>query len=75
MGWRVGGRAVETEDEIFGDPQIGIVVLFVPPWVRRGLLERAAKAGKNIITTKPLAPNLADCEAMARAVEKADVAC
>jgi predicted dehydrogenase len=71
----LGGRAVKTEDEIFGDPEIDIVVLFVPPWVRRGLLERAAKAGKHIITTKPLGPNLADCEAMARAVEKAGVVC
>jgi len=65
---QLGGRAVGNEDEIFQDPEIDTVCLFVPPWVRRGVVEKAARAGKHILTTKPLAPTVADCEAIARTI-------
>ena len=31
------------------------------PWARRELMVKAARKGKHIITTKPLAANVADC--------------
>ncbi len=65
---KLGGRAVAGDDEIFDSPDIDAVCLFVPPWVRRTQVERAAKAGKHIITTKPLSASLDDCEAMRNAV-------
>lgn len=71
----LGGTVVDSAAAIFADPQIDVVALFVPPWVRRGLIEQAAKAKKQIITTKPLAPNAADCRAMVAAVKKAKVRC
>ena len=54
--------------EIYQDPQIDVVMLFVPPFVRKGEVQQAAAAGKHIITTKPLAPNLQDATAIYQAV-------
>jgi len=71
----VGGGVVDCADAIFSDDQIDIVCLFVPPFVRKDVLVRAAKAGKHIITTKPLAPNVKDCIAMVKEVRNADVKC
>jgi len=71
----LGGKAVATDAAILNDPEIDIVCLFVPPWIRRGILVRAAAAGKHIITTKPLAANLKDCAAMVKAVQIAKVQC
>lgn len=72
---QLGGTVVNSSDAIFADPKIDVVALFVPPWIRRGLVAKAAKAGKQIITTKPLGPNVADCRAMVAAVKKARVRC
>lgn len=55
---KLGGRVVESADAIFSDQSIGLVILFVPPWVRLGYVENAVSAGKHILTTKPLAPNV-----------------
>jgi predicted dehydrogenase len=63
-----------SADEIYGDPAIDVVMLFVPPFARRGEIQKAVAAGKHIITTKPLAPNLKDATAIYRAV-KNKVAC
>ena len=71
----LGGEAVATDTAILDDPDIDIVCLFVPPWIRRGIVVRAAAAGKHIITTKPLAANLKDCAAMVKAVQVAKVQC
>jgi predicted dehydrogenase len=71
----LGGQVVDKDDVTFSDPEIELVALFVPPWIRRGLVERAAAAGKNIFTTKPLASTVEDCEAMVKAVNKAGVLC
>lgn len=65
----LGGHAVDTDDRIMGDKDIDIVCLFVPPWVRRDIVIKAAGAGKHIITTKPLGPSISDCAAMVKAVE------
>lgn len=72
---QLGGEAVADEEAIFSDPDIDIVCLFVPPWIRRGQVERAAAAGKHIITTKPLAPNTNDADAIVAAVAAAGVRC
>ena len=71
----LGGQAVDTDAAIFDDPEIDIIALFVPPWIRKNLVERACAAGKQIITTKPLGATVAECEVMVAAVEKAGVLC
>lgn len=60
----LGGSVAESAEAIFADPAVDIVFLFVPPWLRRGLFEKAALAGKHIILTKPLAASIEDCAAM-----------
>ncbi len=65
----LGGRAVDDDKAILESDDIDLVLLFVPPWIRRGLVERAAGAGKHILTTKPLAPSIADAEAIVAATQ------
>lgn len=48
---------VPSEDDIFKNPEVDIVLIFTPPWVRTDLFRKAAENGKHIITTKPLAPS------------------
>ncbi|NLF38326.1 Gfo/Idh/MocA family oxidoreductase [bacterium] len=72
---RIGGAVVTSADAIFADKAIDVVCLFVPPWVRRGLVEKATQAGKHIIATKPLGPAVEDCAAMVSAVERAKIKC
>lgn len=63
-------KAVGSADEIFNDKDIDIVCLFVPPWLRKDMVIKAVKKGKHILATKPLGSNIADCQAMAKAVGK-----
>jgi predicted dehydrogenase len=65
----LGGDPVDSADAVLDDPDIPIVCLFAPPWVRRELVERAVEAGKHILATKPLGVTVEDCAAMVRAVE------
>lgn len=62
--------AVSSADVVFDDPQIDIVLIFTPPWARGALFDKAVAAGKHIITTKPLANNLANAKALLAAVEE-----
>jgi len=59
---KLGAQAVADVDAIFNDPEVEIVMIFTPPWVRKELFAKAVAAGKHIITTKPLAPNAADAQ-------------
>lgn len=68
-----GARVGTSAEEVIDAPDVDVVALFVPPWIRRPLLERAVGAGKHVITTKPFAPTVADCEAMSAATKKAGV--
>jgi predicted dehydrogenase len=64
---RLGARVAESEGAIFRDPSLEVVLIYTPPFTRRELVEAAVAAGKKIITTKPLAPNLEDARAIAEA--------
>lgn len=71
----LGAQAVASAEALIDSDAVDIVGIFVPPWARKPLVLRAAAAGKHIITTKPLAPTVADCEEMVAAVERAGVRC
>jgi predicted dehydrogenase len=71
----LGGAVAESDADILDDPEIDIVGLFVPPWARRDLLLRAVRAGKHVLTTKPLAPTVDACAAMVTAVEEGPARC
>jgi predicted dehydrogenase len=64
---RLGARVVESADAVFGDSSLEVALVFTPPFTRRDLVQRAVAAGKKVITTKPLAPNVEDARAIAAA--------
>lgn len=66
----LGGEVVSDLDAILSDEAIEIVALFVPPWIRADLLVKLAKAGKHVLTTKPLASSMEDCIRICNAAEE-----
>ena len=60
-------------DGIFDDPAIDIVGVWTPTFLHKEQIIRAARAGKHVIATKPLAPNIAECNEVIEAVRKAKV--
>ena len=54
-------------DQIANNPDIDVVYVVLPPSMHREFVVRAAKAGKHVFCEKPMAPSVADCEAMIQA--------
>src|SRR5580658_1389562 len=63
----------ETFDRIADNPDIDIVYVVTPPALHREFVVRAAKAGKHVISEKPLATSVEDCDAMIAACREAKV--
>jgi glucose-fructose oxidoreductase len=63
----------ETMDRIADNKEIDIVYVVTPPALHRQYVERAAKAGKHVISEKPMATSVADCDAMIAACKAARV--
>lgn len=59
---QLSAAAVDSDEAIFNDKEIDIVLIFTPPWARVDLFAKAVLASKHIITTKPLANNLAEAK-------------
>jgi predicted dehydrogenase len=66
----LGGQVADSHEVIFNDPEVDIVCLFVPPWIRTDLWIQSAQAGKHVLATKPLAANIPDCEKLAALGDK-----
>ena len=60
-------------DSIANNPDIDIVYVVTPPALHPEFVIRAAKAGKHVISEKPMATSVADCQAMIDACNKAGV--
>lgn len=54
-------------DQIANNPDIDVVYVVLPNTLHRQFVERAARAGKQVWCEKPMAPTVADCEAMIKA--------
>lgn len=65
----IGASAVASADDIFNDPEIKIVLIFTPPWVRKELFKKAVDNGKHILTTKPFGSNLNDAKELLSIVD------
>ena len=63
----------ENFDRIADNPDIDIVYVVTPPALHPEYVIRAAKAGKHVISEKPMATSVADCDAMIAACQQAKV--
>jgi glucose-fructose oxidoreductase len=60
-------------EQIADNPEIDIVYVVTPPGLHPEFAIRAAKAGKHVISEKPMACSVADCDAMIAACRDARV--
>ncbi len=60
-------------DSIKNNPAIQVVYVITPNSLHREFVERAARAGKNVLCEKPFATNSADCRAMIATCKTANV--
>src|SRR3989440_10965368 len=65
-------RVTTDHTELFDDKNVDAVAIATPVGTHRRLAEQAFAAGKHVFVEKPLAPSVADAEAIVRAAEKAD---
>ena len=63
----------ETLERIADNPDIDIVYVVTPPALHPEFTIRAAKAGKHVISEKPMATTVADCDRMIAACKAAKV--
>src|SRR5258705_632852 len=63
----------ETLEHIADNPEIDVVYVVTPPALHPEFVIRAAKAGKHIISEKPMATSVADCDRMISACKAAKV--
>lgn len=69
-----GGEYATTDpDKLLGDPRLDALYICTRHDSHAPLAIAAAKAGKHIFMEKPLALSIAECEAVAKAVQKAGV--
>jgi predicted dehydrogenase len=68
-----GVPAEPTVEALLARRDVDAVVLATPDQVRRELTEKAAAAGKHVLAEKPMAPTVADCDAMIAACARAGV--
>jgi glucose-fructose oxidoreductase len=57
-------------EQIANNPDIDVIYIVLPPSMHREYVVRAAKTGKNVWCEKPMAPTVADCQAMIDACNK-----
>jgi len=63
----------ETFDRIADNKDVDIVYIVTPPALHPEFTIRAAKAGKHVISEKPMATSVTDCDRMIAACKKAKV--
>lgn len=63
----------QTMDRIADNPDVDIVYVVTPPGLHPEFALRAAKAGKHVISEKPMATSVADCDRMIAACKDAKV--
>ena len=68
-----GVRACTDFRELAGDPEVDAVAVVTPDFAHREPILAAARAGKHVITEKPLATTAEDAEAIAAAVRAAGI--
>lgn len=67
---KYGGKVYDTAEELLADPEIDAVSICAANYAHAELTIKALEAGKHVLCEKPMATNLADCEAMVACAEK-----
>jgi len=66
-----GARYATTDwERVFGDPEVDAVLVALPHALRVEPIVAAARAGKHILVEKPMAPSLAEADAMLAAARQ-----
>lgn len=60
----------QTIDQVANNPDIDVIYIVLPPSMHAEYSIRAAKAGKHVWCEKPMAPSVAECQAMIDACNK-----
>jgi len=68
-----GVPAEESVDALVKRPDIDAVLVATPDQNRREITQQAAAAGKHVLVEKPMAPTVAECDAMIAACDAAGV--
>lgn len=68
-----GVAAESTPEALFARPDVHAVILATPDQDRPELTRKAAAAGKHVLAEKPMAPTIAECDAMIAACSAAGV--
>src|ERR1700730_1617952 len=63
----------ENMEQIADNPEIDLIYVVTPPGLHPDFTIRAAKTGKHVISEKPMATSVADCERMIAACKAAKV--
>ncbi len=70
---QLGYKTYDSADALLTDPEVNTVILTVPNHLHKEMCLKAAKAGKNVITEKPAALNVAELDEMEAACKAAGV--
>lgn len=73
LGEELGARVFLDYAELLAQPDVDAVLIASPPFLHRPMVEAAAQARKHIFCEKPMAPSVADCDAMIHHIEKEGV--
>jgi predicted dehydrogenase len=64
-------RVYRSWEELLGDSPVQVVAVLVPPDLHQRFSVEALRAGKNVVTEKPMASDVAECDAMIAAARQA----
>lgn len=67
---KYGGKVYDTAEELLADKSIDAVSICAANYAHAELTIKALEAGKHVLCEKPMATNLADCEAMVECAKK-----
>ncbi|HLZ06961.1 MAG TPA: Gfo/Idh/MocA family oxidoreductase, partial [Chloroflexota bacterium] len=66
------GQVYGAWEDLLGDANVQVVAVLVPPDLHQRFSIEALQAGKHVVCEKPMASNLAECDAMIDAARRAD---
>lgn len=69
----MGFKLYKSADELLADSEVNTVILTVPNHLHKEMCLKGAAAGKNVITEKPAAMNVAELDEMEASCKKAGV--